>query len=267
MHEAINLQQTYTTSLCSHINTICSKLVQLEKQIQTHCLYPHSQTDVVQINAPEYDLDINRQLDIRLLVPSHVNNTQEPAPVTTNSDEDSMLPQDSDQFEPQPKPDQIPAEHQNTETVSEQDDRLPSLEDMLELEEEEDWEDGHFVDTDLIDHHNMTQESARIRCEYSTHFQKLSQEEHHYQQHTTPGFDYYIPEPDYYNSDTKPKQYKKYQNPNIYLPPLPSTEDLRRWHGRSLGRVRSLELHSHRLFGKKTRSLESRIAQKGKKNL
>ena len=40
--EAINLQQTYTTSLCSHIITIYAKLVQLEKQIQTQCLYPHS---------------------------------------------------------------------------------------------------------------------------------------------------------------------------------------------------------------------------------
>ena len=51
--DAINLKQIYTTSLCSHVNTICVKLVQLEKQIQTHCLYPHSQTDSVQINAPE----------------------------------------------------------------------------------------------------------------------------------------------------------------------------------------------------------------------
>ena len=78
----------------------------------------------------------------------------------------------------------------------------------------------------------MTQESDKIRREYSAHFQKPSQEEHHCQQHTTPGFDYYIPEPDYYNLDIKLKQYKKYQNPNVYLPPPPATEDLRRWHGR-----------------------------------
>ena len=38
--DAINLQQTYTTSLCSHVNNIYAKLVKLEKQIQTHCLYP-----------------------------------------------------------------------------------------------------------------------------------------------------------------------------------------------------------------------------------
>ena len=55
LHDAINLQQTYTTSVCSHVNTIYTKLVKHDKQIQTHCLYPHSQTDSVQINAPEYD--------------------------------------------------------------------------------------------------------------------------------------------------------------------------------------------------------------------
>ena len=60
--DAINLQQTYITSLCSHINTIYAKLVELENQIQTHCLYPHSQTDSVQINAPEYNSDIDGQI-------------------------------------------------------------------------------------------------------------------------------------------------------------------------------------------------------------
>ena len=62
--EAINLQQTYTTSLCRHINTIYAKLVQLERQIQIHCLYPHFQTYSVQINAPEYDSDINGWIDM-----------------------------------------------------------------------------------------------------------------------------------------------------------------------------------------------------------
>ena len=36
--DTINLQQTYITSLCSHVNTIYAKLAQLERQIQTHCL-------------------------------------------------------------------------------------------------------------------------------------------------------------------------------------------------------------------------------------
>ena len=81
--DAINLQQMYTTSLCSHVNTIYAKPVQLEKQIQTHCLYPHSQTDSVQINAPEYDSDIDGQIDTLPDLQSHAeNNQEEPTPDT-----------------------------------------------------------------------------------------------------------------------------------------------------------------------------------------
>ena len=113
----------YITSLCSHVNTIYTKLVQLNKQIQTHCLYPYSQTDSVQINAPEYDSDIDGQTDtlpdIQPQVPSHAENTEEDsAPVTANSEEYSVLPQDSNRFESQSESVQNPAEnspHQDAE--------------------------------------------------------------------------------------------------------------------------------------------------------
>ena len=78
--DAINLQQTYITSFCSHVNTIYAKLAQLENQFQTHCLYPHSQTDSVQINAPEYDSDINGQIDTLPDLQSHAKNNQEEQP-------------------------------------------------------------------------------------------------------------------------------------------------------------------------------------------
>ena len=64
LQDMVTLQQTYTTSLCSHVNTIYPKLAQLEKQIQMHCLYPHSQTNIIQLNAPEYDPDIDGQLKV-----------------------------------------------------------------------------------------------------------------------------------------------------------------------------------------------------------
>ena len=35
-----------------------------------HCLYPHPQSDVVQLNATKYDLDIDRQTDL-VLTPSN----------------------------------------------------------------------------------------------------------------------------------------------------------------------------------------------------
>ena len=142
LHNAINLQQTYT-------NTIYTKLAQLDKQIQSHCLYPHSQTDLVQINAPEYDSNIDGQTDtladIQPKVLSHAENTEEEsAPVTANSEECPTLPQDSNRCESQSESAQNPAEdslHQDTEQSREQyqNSHRSQLEDIPELEDE-DWE-------------------------------------------------------------------------------------------------------------------------------
>ena len=59
LQETVKFQQTYTTALCSHVNVIHTKLAQLEKQFQTHCIYPHPQIDSVQIKVLEYDLNID----------------------------------------------------------------------------------------------------------------------------------------------------------------------------------------------------------------
>ena len=248
LHNAINLQQTYTTSLCSHVNSIYTKLALLDRQIQTHCLYPHSQTDSVQLNALEYDSNKDGQPDIlpdiQPQAPSHAKNTEgDPAPITLNSEEYSMLPQDSDRLESQSQSVQDCAEHslhQDAERSREQykNNHRSQLEDIPELEDEdEDWENGQFMDADLIDHHNTTTESDQYQ-EYSTHFAKSTDQEYNSQNNTTPGLDYYIPEPEYYNSDTRPKQYKTYHNPNVCLPPPPDTDYLRRWHGRGCGRAK-----------------------------
>ena len=142
------------------------------------------------------------------------------------------------------------------------------MEDILELEDnKKNWEEGQFVDADLIDHHNTTEESDSTCHEYSAHFEKVTEQGYSPYHSTTSGLEYQIPEPEYYNSDTQPKQYQRYQNPNIYLLPPPSTEDLNTWYGYGCGRAKCLELHSHRLYGEKTRSLESRIvARKHMKN-
>ena len=142
LNKAMILQQTYTMSLCSHINSIFSKLAQLDRQIQTHCLYSHSQLDLVQPNAPEYDSDIDGQTellpDIQPQTSSHAENTEEdPAPVTTNSEEYSVLPQDFDRLESQSQPVLNHPEHsvyQDTEQPREdyQNNHRSQLEDIPE---------------------------------------------------------------------------------------------------------------------------------------
>ena len=63
IHEAVQSQQAYTTVLSGHINTLYTKLAHLDKQVQIHCLYPHPQLDIIQLNIPDYDPDIDRDLD------------------------------------------------------------------------------------------------------------------------------------------------------------------------------------------------------------
>ena len=62
-----------------------------------------------------------------------------------------------------------------------------------------------------------TEESDRIRCEYSAHFEK-DEDQQYSPYHTAQGVKYIIPELDYYHSSTQPKQYQKQQNQNKYLP-------------------------------------------------
>ena len=49
--------------LSGHINTLYTKLAHLDRQVQIHCIYPHSQLDIIQLNAPDYDPDIDGEPD------------------------------------------------------------------------------------------------------------------------------------------------------------------------------------------------------------
>ena len=51
------------TVLSGHINTLYTKLAHLDRQVQIHCIYPHSQLDAIQLNAPDYDPDIDGEPD------------------------------------------------------------------------------------------------------------------------------------------------------------------------------------------------------------
>ena len=243
--------------------------MQLDRHVQTHFLYPHPQSDVVQLNTPEYDPDIDGQPDTVTDIQSPNAKTikEDTLPDTTNSEQHTALssePQLSSVFKDTDHPGYQDDMHPRAENPS---DYHSQLEDIPELEDEEEkWEEAQFADADLIDHHNTTEESDRICHKYSAHFEKVTDQEYNPYHSTTQGLEYQIPEPKYYNSDTHPKQYQRYQNLNVYLPPQPFTEDLHTWYGHGCGRAKHLELHHHRFYREKTRSLESRIARKHKKN-
>ena len=188
---------------------------------------------MVQLNAPDYDPDIDRQPNpvIDQQSPNAKSVKEDIVPNTSSSEQHTALSMDANRPQSQPSPilddtDQPGYQDDTHQRVEHPSDYCPQLEDIPELEtDEENWE-GQFVDADLIDHHNTTEESDRIHCEYSAHFEKVTEQKNSPYHSTTSGLEYQIPEPEYYNSDTWPKQYQRYQNPNVYLPPPPSTEDL-----------------------------------------
>ena len=76
------------------------------------------------------------------------------------------------------------------------------MEDIPELEtDEENQDDGQFDNAELLNHHNSTEESDKLRHEYSAYFEKIKDQEYS-PYHTTQGVEYQIPEPDYYHANT-----------------------------------------------------------------
>ena len=63
IQEVVQSQQAYMMVLSGQINKLYTKLVHLNKQVQIHCICTHSQLDVIQLNAPDYDPDIDGDPD------------------------------------------------------------------------------------------------------------------------------------------------------------------------------------------------------------
>ena len=60
---SLNLQQTYSTALCSHVNNIYNKLVEIQQQL-THPNQHMNTGDVIQIEVPDFDPNIGEVLPI-----------------------------------------------------------------------------------------------------------------------------------------------------------------------------------------------------------
>ena len=79
---SLNLQQMYSTSLCSHVNNIYNELAELQWQLQHHD--PHMNTgDMIQIEVPDFDPDID---DVSsTTIDQESNNPVTQGSATTNS--------------------------------------------------------------------------------------------------------------------------------------------------------------------------------------
>ena len=141
IQEVVQSQQAYMTVPSGHINTLYTKLVHLDRQIQIHCIYPHPQLDVIQLNAPDYDPDIDGEPDpVTDVQPMNAKFSKEDASTGTPKSEDhTTIPLITNR-----------PEHQSSEAVPDFDsnsyinikqqyaehpsDYCPQLEDIPELE-------------------------------------------------------------------------------------------------------------------------------------
>ena len=175
---SLSIQQTYSSTLCTHINNIYNKLSELQKYIQHHCMYPH-QTDTVQINAPEYDPDIDGHNQpntdnkcVTVSVQGTLNTSQESSILEDDNSialDNFTTPQNQQETDwPDTPTIQIPGV---SSTTSDQPPEVmynrckiqPSTVDLEIPELEEDSDQDQFTDLDtFITHHNTHQESKRI---------------------------------------------------------------------------------------------------------
>ena len=221
--------------------------------------------DMVQIEAPDFDPDINGvsspstfEIPNKLLT----QGTASPAPKNTEPENECSTPatsiqqlasQDTDWLDAIPV--QIPSlidqpEDQGQDRCQTQHNseriKIPNLEENSEEEQ--------FANLDsYLAHHNTYEASQYIHQKYRSHLHALDD-------------DQYYMEIDrlYYSHETPAAQ--DYQLANQAPGPHRTTEELMRIFRKGRGQARREELHGHRPFGPRTCSLQSHIRCKIKKN-
>ena len=119
---------------------------------------------------------------------------------------------------------------------------------------EENSEEEQYADLDsYLAHHNMYEASQNIRQQYRLHLHALDNET------------YYEEIDKLYDSYDTPAA-QDYRLANQAPGPRRTTEELMQIFGKGRGQTRREELHRHRPFGSRTRSLQSHIQRKIKKN-
>ena len=168
---SLNLQQTYSTALCSHINNIYNKLSEIQQQL-LHSTQHMNTGDVIQIEAPDFNPDINKALPIQdhqeiqgsasITQPFFDKSAESKAPALLHQDVQDVDWPDAISVKIPPQPDQdikpsIPALPTRCETDQIE---IPQLE--SNLKEEEQFEDLQTY----LTHHNTYKESQNIHKEY-----------------------------------------------------------------------------------------------------
>ena len=102
LQQAITVQQTCTKNLCGHVNVILSRLTKLENDIQKLTEKIAMEQDTMQIDAPDFDPDIDGPNPQRVHNNTPVVSVQElftlPEPESIDATSTQEEATDSDQF-------------------------------------------------------------------------------------------------------------------------------------------------------------------------
>ena len=260
---SLNLQQTYSAALCSHVNNIYNKLVEIQQQLPHS--NPHMNTgNVMQIEAPDFDPDIDEALSISAdqsinhpETQGSVTSTQKftekmtecstPASSHQNIDAQEVDWLDTIPVEIPPQPNQNIKQSIPTLPIQCKIDQaeIPQLEDNPEEEQ------SQHLQTYLT-HHNTYEESQRIHRDYRARLLELDN-------------DRYYQEIDRVYQTYRPLPVQDYISANQAPSPHQMTQELMQIFGKGRGQVHREELHGHRPFSTRTRSLQSCIQWKIKK--
>ena len=258
---SLNLQQTYSTALCSHVNNIYNKLAEIQQQL-SHPNQHMNTGDVIQIEAPDFDPDIDEALPISTdqsinhqetqgSVISTQKLTEKTAecrtPASSHQDTQDIDWPDAIPVEIPPQPDQNIEQSIPTLLIQHEIDQaeIPQLEEDPEEEQPQDLQT-------YLTRHNTYEESQRIHRDYRATLLELDDDR--YYQEIDRAYQTYgsIPAQDYIPANQAPGPHRM-------------TQELMQIFSKGRGQAHREELHGHRPFRARTRSLQSRIQQKIKK--
>ena len=231
----LNLQQTYSAALCSHVNNIYNNLSKIQQQLP-HSAQHMNTGNVIQIEAPDFDPDIDEVIPIQdhqetqgsasITQQFSEKSVESKAPALSHQDVQDVYWPDTIPVEIPPQPDQdieqsIPALPTRCETDQIE---IPQLE--SDLEEEEQFEDLQMY----LTHHNTYQESQNICKEYRKRLLDLNDNRYYHEiDHV---YETYGP-----TRDCIPVN----QTPG----PRRTTQELIQTFGRGRGQACREELHGH----------------------
>ena len=157
---SLNLQKTYSVALCSHVNNIYHKILEIQQQLP-HSAQHMNTGNVIQIEVPDFNPDINEEAQgsTSIIQQSIKKSNEHKAPALSQRDLEEVDWPDAIPVEMLPQPDQD--NEQNTPVLPTGCETnlidIPQLESNLE-EEEEQFEDLQTY----LTHHNTYQESQNI---------------------------------------------------------------------------------------------------------